>query len=296
MYQEVQKSWQAAFGLEEPLLSFDKLSGGQTNQTFLCTSSTGRYVLRYYMRDAKLASIEASLLRKLEHFLEVPVPLYIDAFAQPVPFAIFQYIEGSPLQKKKGVHLEGLLGKTLAVIHSFSFDQAGLFGSEGEIATTFPEGSSPYLEYLREVFHEQTIAWKRLGKPLSIKLQEFVEEHHEQFPCIQKSSCLVHGDFKPCNLLITKKPSIAVLDWEFAHAGCAMFDWAVFYRFRDSFPLDFDQMRQAYLEHGGMLPEDWHWQALVLDLVNLIDLLNRVDTNSSLLPFYVERIKKTICA
>ena len=65
------------------------------------------------------------------------------------PYAIFQFIDGEHISEVSREHKKSLsydLGQTLASIHTYKFQKAGLFGERIIIANPFDEGSSPYFE------------------------------------------------------------------------------------------------------------------------------------------------------
>lgn len=101
--------------------------------------------------------MEAQYMDYLEkdiHFLidgKVLTPhlIYSDETHLPYPYAIFQFIDGVQISKVSGKYQKPLsyeLGKSLASIHSFKFQNAGLFGEGIKIAKTFDVGSSPTLK------------------------------------------------------------------------------------------------------------------------------------------------------
>ncbi len=64
---------------------------------------------------------------------------------------------------------------------------------------------------------------------------------------MDENICLTHSDFKPVNLLY-KTGNVLVLDWEFAHAGIGILDFAILLRHRDQFPFDSKSLVKGYSE------------------------------------------------
>lgn len=95
----------------------------------------------------------------------------------------------------------------------------------------------------------------RLGDKLSNKMLDFMLKNKDFFPRVNENICLTHSDFKPVNLLY-KTGSVFVLDWEFAHAGIGLLDFAILLRHRDQFPFDLTSLVKGYSDFGGILPQE----------------------------------------
>jgi Ser/Thr protein kinase RdoA (MazF antagonist) len=105
---------------------------------------------------------------------------------------------------------------------------------------------------------------------------------------VWSEAVLVHGDFKPWNLLgriETDRPGrigrwrlTGILDWEFACAGSRLLDFASFLRGEASLPAGYgDAFAGAYLAAGGTIPADWRRLTRLIDVLNLLQLLEWVD-------------------
>lgn len=162
----------------------------------------------------------------------------------------------------------------LALIHSFKFPQAGLFGEGLAIVQLFERGSSPYFEEASNILSKPGNARLRLGNKLADEVLLFMQQNQGFFPRIGDTSCLTHSDFKPVNLLYTPQATVCVLDWEFAHVGMGIMDFAILLRHRHQFPLDLDVLKSGYEAWGGILPDEWFRSALITDFVNIIQLLD----------------------
>lgn len=94
------------------------------------------------------------------------------------------------------------------------------------------------------------------------------------------STHLGHSDFNVTNILIGRGPEgwrvTGVLDWEWAHSGAPTFDIGNLLRrddlTREPFRATFAEGFQA---NGDPLPEDWHDRALLIDLLNLLEMINK---------------------
>lgn len=96
--------------------------------------------------------------------------------------------------------------------------------------------------------------------------------------------CLVHGDFKGSNLLIHEGRLSAVLDWEFAHSGTYLMSVGQLFRHGSSLPDGFEERFAAGFESCGQrLPRDWRRLASVVDLLSMMDFLNRPEAGPRML-------------
>jgi Ser/Thr protein kinase RdoA (MazF antagonist) len=90
---------------------------------------------------------------------------------------------------------------------------------------------------------------------------------------------LVHCDFNPKNILVSRPPGCAVLgiiDWEFCVSGNGLIDIGNFLRF----PYDYaataaDSFIAGYLMQHPTLPANWRDVSLLLDLGNMCGFLER---------------------
>jgi thiamine kinase-like enzyme len=117
----------------------------------------------------------------------------------------------------------------------------------------------------------------------------FMQKNKEFFPKVHHNACLTHADYKPINLLYTGK-DICVLDWEFAHAGIGLLDFAILLRHRKLFAFDQQALEYGYTDAGGTLPEEWYRSALITDFVNILTLLD----GPSERPKLFEQLKQSI--
>lgn len=254
------------------------LAGGAQNTLYKITIGMESFVLRLYTRDREHCQTEQALFKLIGSTVPVPELIYADAAHEPWAYALFRFVTGIHVDKvapKSSTQLSYTLGKTLALIHSFKFSHAGIFGKGMDIATPFALGSSPYFEEAHRVLSQPGHARERLGEQQAEKILAFMKQNKTYFPTITNDNIyLTHADFKPGNLLYTPQETISVLDWEFAHAGVGIFDFAILLRHRDQFPLDLDALKTGYEANGGFLPAEWIRSALITDFVNIVHLLN----------------------
>lgn len=138
---------------------------------------------------------------------------------------------------------------------------------------SFEIDSSPYFNETIRVLAEGKYVSARLGNTLTCKVYDLLQKNKNLFSKIGAHTSLVHSDFKPVNLLYSNG-KVFVLDWEFAHAGIGILDFAILLRHRKQFPLDIDILARGYRDSGGILPENWIHSALITDFVNILQLLD----------------------
>ena len=253
------------------------LSGGALNTAYKVQIGNNTIVLRLYARDRLHCKMEQEIHRLIDQRVSTPKLIYADASHQPWPYSIFEFISGTHISEVPKKHKSSLsyeLGCVLASIHAFKFTNAGLFGEGITISHPFKAGSSPYFEEAFSVLSKGKNVRARLGDKLIEKTLAFMENNKDFFPTIKDDICLTHSDFKPVNLLYNAKGKVFVLDWEFAHAGIGILDFAILLRHRDQFPLDLNALSQGYTTSGGHLPDEWFRSALITDFVNIVTLMD----------------------
>ena len=272
------------------------LSGGLANTNYRVETERGPRVLRLVTRDPASAEKEALLLQELAG-LGVPVPRLLGkapagAGGSPAPALWQELLPGRTLEEalpaldpRGSAELGRALGAALARVHARQFSEAGdLVARGGELLVspwTFP-GEDPdapgslLQRYVRYCL-EGTPAGARLG-PLGEEVRGFVAEADRRWP--SPAPCLVHADFKPCNLFVEEGPQgwvlRGILDWEFAHAGSPYSDYGNLFRARSpTLPAGFEEAFVAGLRAEGVeLPQDWALRRACLDLTSALDFLS----------------------
>jgi Ser/Thr protein kinase RdoA (MazF antagonist) len=273
------------------------LSGGALNTTYQFQIRPDTFVLRIYTRDRNHCKTEKIIHQLIDNTVTTPKLIYDDNSYEPWAYSIFEFVSGIHISEvtselKKPFSYE--LGSVLASIHGFKFEKAGLFGDGITIAHPFPAGSSPYFEEAFRVLSTGQFVRTRLGDKLSNEMLDFMLQNKDFFPRVDENICLTHADFKPVNLLY-KADNVFVLDWEFAHAGIGILDFAILLRHRDQFPFDSKSLVKGYSDFGGKLPEEWFRSALITDFINIIQLLDSAPERPQLFHQLKNSIQKTIC-
>lgn len=287
---------QPAFPECHELTNFTILSGGALNTNYRLEIKGKQFVLRVYVRDRTHCKMEKEIHALIDSKVPTPHLIYADENHHAFAYAIFQFIEGKHISEvsselKKPLSYE--LGSVLASIHGFKLEKAGLFGDGMIITKPFEAGSSPYFEETLRVLSTSQFVQDRLGNRLTDEMLAFVLENKDFFPKVDGNICLTHSDFKPVNLLYSKNKVFA-LDWEFAHAGIGILDFAILLRHHNQFPLDLDSLTSGYNDSGGVLPPDWLRSAFITDFVNIVSMLDDPSVSPKLFKQLKNAVQATI--
>lgn len=273
-------------------------------------------VLRLYVADPAACEREAAVLATMAGRMPAPRVLYYDATSDP-PFALLEWMDGLPLHEaldgaEDGAALElaAVCGTALARIHSRHFAAPGFLGPDMRVVRRMPAWAAALLETLAGPVEES------LGLELAARVRETVESNAGRVEAVWSDAVLVHADYKPWNLLVRQgtpgsapgpapdggpapEPAASrvsappahaaatwhltgILDWEFACAGCRLIDFATFLRDEEARPAGYgDAFASAYLAEGGTLPDDWRRLTSLVDLLNLMQLLQSGDPQTT---------------
>lgn len=212
-------------------LTATRLTGGQSNPTYLISSGEHRYVLRMKPAgqiQAKAHAIdrEYRVMRAL-HRSTVPVPdvhLYSeDLSIVGSPFYVMEYLEGRVLveQSLPGMRPEersatyAEMNRVLASLHRVDVEQVGL------------SDYSPRGNYLARQIAGWTRQCRTTGAVDSSAMQALMNWLPKNIPA-DEDTCLVHGDFRLDNLIFhpSEPRVIGVLDWELSALGHPLVDLA----------------------------------------------------------------------
>ena len=214
------------------LLDIEKFSGGQSNPTFLLTTSGGKFVLRAKPPGQLLASAhqvdrEYRVMKALQG-TGVPVPgmLYISGEDSSIGrmFFVMNHVEGrifwDPAMPEETTEarrsIYDSMNQVLASLHSVDVEKAGLsdFGRQGSY------------------FERQISRWAkqyRASEIDKIEDMDWLIAWLESHPSIDDGQVsLVHGDYRIDNLIFASDDTNirAVLDWELSTLGHPLADLA----------------------------------------------------------------------
>jgi len=231
----------------KPLSSADKFAGGQSNPTFLLSSTNTKYVLRRKppgktLKGAHAVDREFRVLSAL-HGTNVPVaePLHLceDDSIIGSMFYVMEHVDGRvlwdpllpELDKAERSQIYESMNDTLAKLYSIDVDSVGLetFGKkeayfERQVHTWTQQYNASETSYIEEMAH--LISWLPANTPAA-----------------DGRYSIVHGDYRLDNLMFDKDSSnvIAILDWELSTIGHPFADLAY-------------QCMQYYMPSGQRLP------------------------------------------
>lgn len=289
--------------------SIEPTTGGLANTNLRIEFESGlqTYLLRLWTRDPKAAGKECRLMQMMEGV--VPVAKII-RFSRnnPVngyPFMFMQWVDGvrlesilNELYQSDVQKLGASIGKTLASIHAYRFDQAGFFDDELEIAAPMEMNGNGLLRYTQECL-DNPLVKERLGEELAGITYTFVKSENPLLDTWTESPCLTHSDFNCSNILVRKSDHswevAAVLDWEFAFSGTPFFDFGNLLRTPfGTIPGMSNAVERGYLDGGGKLPAQWKRMSKLTDLTAWLDFLTRENAGPELILDARTQIAKTI--
>jgi aminoglycoside phosphotransferase (APT) family kinase protein len=222
------------------------MSGGFSGETFVAgepdTDPDNAVVVRIYARSPERAAVDASLLRLLRGV--VPVPEVVE-FRPPEgdqpPVLVTRFCGGTQLDELLaagvsdsaaatiGTHLGQLLG-TLSGIPQLrlgEFADADLTLADADLPTDLLDWAGHYRDTGR-LGSWADRDWEAL-QHLVKDAQDVLDQVWHESPRV----VLVHSDFNPKNIRVDPDSLavVALLDWEFAHAGSVYTDVGNFTRF-----------------------------------------------------------------
>jgi aminoglycoside phosphotransferase (APT) family kinase protein len=262
------------------------LQGGLINTNVKVSfESQEPVVLRLYRDGADVCKKEVALHNLVSQMVKVPRILHADP--DPPSFAVLEFVEGITFQQLtrtgdlKAIHQASTsVGETLASIGRFQFSTCGrLLVDNGEliVGDKYVAGPNPITKLLDQ-FLTSPVCAGRLGRELSERTYLFTRECSGMLPDLEERPTLVHSDFGNRNILVHEKGGrwqvAAVLDWEFAFSGSPLLDVGHFLRYeRMNNLLREPHFSRAYVENGGVLPDNWREIARVIDLTALVQIL-----------------------
>jgi Ser/Thr protein kinase RdoA (MazF antagonist) len=199
----------------------------------------------------------------------VPVP---DVLAVLPDAMVLAYVPGRPLTDVLAAGGPGLaalgasVGEVIARIGAASFDRPGFFADTHLTVRPQP----PWSAQLPEFALTRMANAPRLSSPTRQAWLDLCTTHAPELRRIDDQARLVHADVNPKNILITDDNRVAaVLDWEFAYAGCPYGDPANMLRFADAYPPEFTEgFRATFTAQRLRLGS-------ILDMFALSDLVTR---------------------
>ncbi|MEJ8814626.1 phosphotransferase [Variovorax ureilyticus] len=209
-----------------------RLSGGQSNPTFIVDDGPQRFVLRRKPPGTLVASAHAidreyRVMQALQG-TDVPVPRMLayceDASLLGTPFYLMEFLEGRVLvdQSLPGMALADRaavyddLNRVIAALHALDYRSVGMegFGKPGNY------------------FGRQIARWSRQilesTVPVPDALRRLMDWLSAHLPADDDETTLIHGDYRLDNVILhnTEPRIIGVLDWELSTLGHPLADFA----------------------------------------------------------------------
>lgn len=217
------------------------LAGGYSGETFLAATGRERAVVRIYHRNPQRAAIDASLLRLVRGIIPVPDVLELRPETADMPAVLVtEHLDGVPLDQVLRADPPGLdwetlgynLGGVLGSLSGIPFLRFGMFADAD--LTLAPAGAPTDLAAWAQHFRSagRLAAWGERDWRSLLALIDIAERSLDDGQNDARV-VLAHSDFNPKNILIdpTDCGIVALLDWEFAHAGSIHTDFGNFTRF-----------------------------------------------------------------
>jgi aminoglycoside phosphotransferase (APT) family kinase protein len=222
------------------------LSGGYSGETFVAGDPTAdpdnAAVVRIYSRTPERAAVDASLLRLLHGV--VPVPELVElrpAEGDLPPVLITRFCGGvllddvlqAPLADAAAEALGIALGRLLGALSGIPQLRLGEFvGADLALASGgMPTDLAEWAQHYRDT--GRLASWTDSDWGALQHLVKDAQDTLDEAWAEDARVVLVHSDFNPKNILVDSGSMdvVALLDWEFAHAGSVYTDVGNFTRF-----------------------------------------------------------------
>ena len=273
------------------LLKYQIIEGGCANLNIQIhvTGECSPFILRLYLRDSRAAQLEKAIGDQLAPILSTVPKIYFVGTYEDITFSIAEYKQGITLRDALIKHqcpiqpIMEKVGYALSQIQSVSFPTSGFFGES--LKPLAPISRKTYSDFFQEAILSNKVAEVFSGDDIA-HMKTLFHNHMDQLPQGTENR-LVHGDFDPANILVSlsgKEWDItAILDWEFSFSGSPLHDVANMIRYAHRLPgNDYESAFLKGLEEGGyVLPKNWRVTIHLLNLLALLDSLNRCDLKKS---------------
>ncbi len=250
----------AFFGKETRKLRATFLAGGACNSNYLVETSKGeKVVCRIHKRGNPRT--EKRITEDLRGV--VPVPTYL---WESEGLSIMGYIEGDHFDPSEKLLREA--GRIIGRLNRISFSRSGEILPTGEIIGF--EGWESYGKGLRSLLRSELTA-RHLSENTIAALENILDQNATILEDFDSCRNLVHGDFRPDNILTSGDRIVGVIDWEFSHSGCSFMDIGNLLR---HLPAKWEEhLANGLRDENFELPEDWRFRASLIDLASHLEFL-----------------------
>jgi len=240
--------------------------------------SSHPYVLRIYADPNHGAKNEYGIHTRLRGVVPMPELLFSGTLPEifPYSYAIFEFVQGRTLdeQLESGLQTPDALfeeiGENLARVHEIKYPEVAFLDEHLNLAQKLPPLDTWYDLFLSKRTR------RRLGAERSDQVIAYVKQNAHLMQQLEREIGLVHGDFRPENLVIRANKLVAIIDWEFAMAGHLSSDLGQFIRKERwaSQTIECSFIRGYQRGRHTELPSNWRTLARFRDLANLLQLMD----------------------
>ncbi len=269
------------------VLRAEPLAGGYSHINYRLDTVDGTFVMRVSNKGEREFDAEIAILDRLAESIPLPRVIWSKKNVKSVNrhIAILNFVNGDLLSKvEDGLEeaeirtIASQLGRILAKIHSVTFEKSGFFDGSLTITEAFPSFTVGYIDYMQSLPHSQRVATRLTPSTLS-KLKTYMIENSAISKMLKLTSQLTHSDFNQKNIMVNKVKGewkvTAILDWEFAYSGCPLGDFGNFFRYPEMNPHYKQPFVEAYRKSGGHLPGNWEEKARYLDILPMLQFLDK---------------------
>lgn len=247
-------------GTEAGELEVELLSGGGNNSNYLVRLADGtKCVCRIHNHGDPV--VERFVTGQLRDVVPVPEYLWVGEGV-----SVLSYAEGEMFQPTHALMKEA--GRIIGRLSKVSFDRGGLIFPDGSVRAF--EGWSSFAERVGSLLEKPAVR-EYLDDAMARAIREMLSRRRDVLADFDSGHNLVHGDFKPCNIVVSGDAIVRVLDWEYAHSGCSFMDIGNLMRELSSEWAD--DLAAGLSEEGFDLPDDWLKRARLIDLANHVEFL-----------------------
>lgn len=260
-----------------------RVEGGLVNTTYRVVAGAGHpvYGVRVYASGHAAFEAELRLLRALSGALPVPEVLLADAGGSACahPFLAYRWIEGITLNDcRRRVPADELL----ALAEPLGRLAARVAAIRPDAAKLGPLPAVRVADRLERADRQLRAgpARARLGAVAADGLRGRLAAAEPLLRSREHAPVLLHGDFGGRNLLVgAAAPGRwevrAVLDWETAAYGAALWDVGSLFRYSRRYSPEFrGRFARGCRAAGGELGGGWWQAAKLLDATRLVDILS----------------------
>ncbi len=294
------------------LLSQKLISGGCANLNIKIhlEGDEAPLLVRLYLRDKDATYREQNLGCLLKETIPLPQVYHVGDY-RGYRFALINFIEGIPLRNlllSKEHHEMGTLmntvGELLGKISHHTFPASGFFDKDLTISEPF-SSKNLLTEFVQKCLQNQHVI-SQINPEIRLKITSCFDSYSSFLPDPHDKN-LVHGDFDPANILVSKSGEdwsvTGILDWEFSFSGSTLWDVANMLRYAHEMPPLFEEAFLNGLKKTGIfLPLHWRRTISLLNLSSLLDSLVRANPEKSpiqcadirrLITFYLNRLESS---